>query len=114
MTTETLAAAPVAPLAPLSIAELGAHARALREQVAHAFIGQAVVFDQVLLALLAVLAEGPYRVAMGAVRSSPRRAIQGDHRQDGQASCTMRPRVTPATAGTAVSNAVRSALAATA
>ena len=61
MTTETLAAAPVTPLAPLSIAELGAHARALREQVAHAFIGQAVVFDQVLLALLAaghVLIEG--------------------------------------------------------
>ncbi len=61
MTTETLAAAPVTPRAPLSIAELGAHARALREQVAHAFIGQAVVFDQVLLALLAaghVLIEG--------------------------------------------------------
>ena len=61
MTTETLAAAPVAPLTPLSIAELGAHARALREQVAHAFIGQAVIFDQVLLALLAaghVLIEG--------------------------------------------------------
>jgi MoxR-like ATPase len=61
MTTETLAAAPVTPLAPFSIAELGAHARALREQVAHAFIGQAVVFDQVLLALLAaghVLIEG--------------------------------------------------------
>jgi len=61
MTTETLAAAPVTPLAPLSIAELGAHARALREQVAHAFIGQAAVFDQVLLALLAtghVLIEG--------------------------------------------------------
>ncbi len=61
MTTETLAAAPVTPLAPLSIAELGAHARALREQVAHAFIGQGAVFDQVLLALLAaghVLIEG--------------------------------------------------------
>jgi MoxR-like ATPase len=61
MTTETLAAVPVTPLAPLSIAELGAHARALRVQVAHAFIGQAEVFDQVLLALLAaghVLIEG--------------------------------------------------------
>jgi MoxR-like ATPase len=61
MTTETLAAVPATPLAPLSIAELGAHARALREQVAHAFIGQAEVFDQVLLALLAaghVLIEG--------------------------------------------------------
>ena len=61
MTTETLAAAPVTPLAPLSIDELGAHARALRVQVAHAFIGQADVFDQVLLALLAaghVLIEG--------------------------------------------------------
>jgi MoxR-like ATPase len=61
MTTETLAAAPVTPPPPLSIDELGAHARALREQVAHAFIGQAEVFDQVLLALLAaghVLIEG--------------------------------------------------------
>ena len=60
MTTETLAA-PATPPAPLSIAELGEHARALRTQVAHAFIGQAEVFDQVLLALLAaghVLIEG--------------------------------------------------------
>jgi MoxR-like ATPase len=61
MTTETLAVAPVTPPSPLSIDELGAHARALRTQVAHAFIGQAEVFDQVLLALLAaghVLIEG--------------------------------------------------------
>jgi len=61
MTTETLAAVPVIPPVPLSIDELGAHARALRVQVAHAFIGQAEVFDQVLLALLAaghVLIEG--------------------------------------------------------
>jgi MoxR-like ATPase len=60
MTTETLAA-PATPPAPLSIAELGEHARALRTQVAHAFIGQTEVFDQVLLALLAaghVLIEG--------------------------------------------------------
>ena len=60
MTTETLAAAATPP-APLSIAELGEHARALRTQVAHAFIGQTEVFDQVLLALLAaghVLIEG--------------------------------------------------------
>jgi len=60
MTTETLAA-PATPPAPLSIAELGEHARALRKEVAHAFIGQAEVFDQVLLALLAaghVLIEG--------------------------------------------------------
>ncbi|MHB1057759.1 MAG: AAA family ATPase [Rhodanobacter sp.] len=60
MSTETLAA-PATPPAPLSIAELGEHARALRAQVAHAFIGQAEVFDQVLLALLAsghVLIEG--------------------------------------------------------
>jgi len=60
MTTEILAA-PATPPAPLSIAELGEHARALRTQVAHAFIGQAEVFDQVLLALLAaghVLIEG--------------------------------------------------------
>ena len=61
MTTETLAAAAAAPPAPLSIDELGAHARSLRTQVAQAFIGQADVFDQVLLALLAaghVLIEG--------------------------------------------------------
>jgi MoxR-like ATPase len=61
MTTETLAAVPVISPVPLSIDELGAHARALRVQVAHAFIGQAEVFDQVLLALLAaghVLIEG--------------------------------------------------------
>jgi ATPase family associated with various cellular activities (AAA). len=51
MTTETLAAVPVIPPVPLSIDELGAHARALRVQVAYAFIGQAEVFDQVLLAL---------------------------------------------------------------
>jgi MoxR-like ATPase len=60
MTTETLVA-PATPTAPLSIAELGEHARALRAQVAHAFIGQTEVFDQVLLALLAsghVLIEG--------------------------------------------------------
>jgi MoxR-like ATPase len=60
MTTETLAA-PATPPAPLSIAELGEHARALRTQVARAFIGQTEVFDQVLLALLAaghVLIEG--------------------------------------------------------
>ena len=60
MTTETLAA-PATPPAPLSIAELGEHARALRTQVAHAFIGQTEVFGQVLLALLAaghVLIEG--------------------------------------------------------
>ncbi len=60
MTTETLIAAPTPP-APLSIAELGEHARALRAQVAQAFIGQVEVFDQVLLALLAsghVLIEG--------------------------------------------------------
>ena len=61
MTTETLAAAAAAPPAPLSIDELGAHARSLRTQVAQAFIGQTDVFDQVLLALLAaghVLIEG--------------------------------------------------------
>jgi MoxR-like ATPase len=60
MTTETLAA-PTTPPAPLSIAELGEHARALRTQVARAFIGQTDVFEQVLLALLAsghVLIEG--------------------------------------------------------
>jgi MoxR-like ATPase len=60
MTTETLIAAPTPP-APLSIAELGEHARALRAQVSQAFIGQVEVFDQVLLALLAsghVLIEG--------------------------------------------------------
>jgi MoxR-like ATPase len=60
MSTETLAA-PATPPASLSIAEIGEHARALRAQVAHAFIGQADVFDQVLLALLAsghVLIEG--------------------------------------------------------
>jgi len=60
MTTETLAAPATSP-APLSIAELGEHARALRTQVARAFIGQTEVFEQVLLALLAsghVLIEG--------------------------------------------------------
>ncbi|OOG59878.1 MoxR family ATPase [Rhodanobacter sp. C03] len=61
MTIETLTAAPATPPVTLSLAELGAHARALREQVARAFIGQTEVFDQVLLALLAaghVLIEG--------------------------------------------------------
>ena len=60
MTTETLTA-PATPPAPMSIAELGDRTRALRTQVAHAFIGQEVVFEQVLLALLAaghVLIEG--------------------------------------------------------
>jgi MoxR-like ATPase len=45
----------------MSITELGERTRALRTQVAHAFIGQEVVFEQVLLALLAaghVLIEG--------------------------------------------------------
>ncbi|HZX71620.1 MAG TPA: MoxR family ATPase [Rhodanobacter sp.] len=54
-------AVPAPPPALLSIAELGERTRALRAQVAHAFIGQEVVFDQVLLALLAaghVLIEG--------------------------------------------------------
>ena len=58
MTLDTLAAPA---LAPPSTAELGDHVRALREQVGRAFIGQAEVFDQVLLALLAtghVLIEG--------------------------------------------------------
>ena len=60
MSTETLAA-PATPPAPQSIAALGEHARALRTQVARAFIGQTEVFEQVLLALLAsghVLIEG--------------------------------------------------------
>ena len=60
MTIETLTA-PATPPAPMSITELGERTRALRVQVAHAFIGQEVVFDQVLLALLAaghVLIEG--------------------------------------------------------
>ncbi|WP_426687616.1 AAA family ATPase [Rhodanobacter ginsengiterrae] len=60
MSTETLAT-PATPLPPLSITELGEHARALRQQVTRAFIGQAEVFDQALLALLAsghVLIEG--------------------------------------------------------
>lgn len=60
MTTEN-PAVPVTPPVPLSIAELAEHARALRSQVARAFIGQTEVFDQVLLALLAtghVLIEG--------------------------------------------------------
>lgn len=60
MTTEN-PAAPVTPPVPLSIAELAEQARALRSQVARAFIGQTEVFDQVLLALLAtghVLIEG--------------------------------------------------------
>jgi len=58
MTLDTLAA-PALP--PPSTAELGDYVRALREQVGRAFIGQAEVFDQVLLALLAtghVLIEG--------------------------------------------------------
>ena len=58
MTLDTLAA-PALP--PPSTAELGDHVRALREQVGRAYIGQAEVFDQVLLALLAtghVLIEG--------------------------------------------------------
>src|SRR6185312_11013931 len=69
MTTETpiaLAAAPAAAPAaampmPMPIAELGERARALREQVGRAFIGQPEVFEQALLALLAaghVLVEG--------------------------------------------------------
>ncbi|AGG90286.1 AAA family ATPase [Rhodanobacter denitrificans] len=60
MSTETLAA-PATPPAPLSTTELGEHVRALRMQVARAFIGQTEVFEQVLLALLAsghVLIEG--------------------------------------------------------
>jgi MoxR-like ATPase len=60
MSTETLAA-PATPPAPQSIAALGEHTRALRTQVARAFIGQTEVFEQVLLALLAsghVLIEG--------------------------------------------------------
>ncbi|HEX7815305.1 MoxR family ATPase [Dyella sp.] len=50
-----------ADVTPLPLSELGARTIALREQVARAFIGQAEVFDQVLLALLAaghVLIEG--------------------------------------------------------
>jgi len=60
MTIETPAVPPVPPV-PLPIAEAGARVQALREQVAQAFIGQAEVCDQVLLALLAsghVLIEG--------------------------------------------------------
>ena len=60
MTTETHPAAAMPPT-PLTIAELGDRTRALREQVAQAFIGQTDIFDQVLLALLAgghVLIEG--------------------------------------------------------
>lgn len=60
MTTETLAT-PATPSVPLSINELGERTRALRAQVAQAFIGQEAVFDQVLLALLSaghVLIEG--------------------------------------------------------
>ncbi|MGY3040258.1 MoxR-like ATPase [Rhodanobacter sp. TND4EL1] len=60
MSTETLAV-PATPAPTLSIAELGEHVRALRHQVTRAFIGQAEVFDQALLALLAsghVLIEG--------------------------------------------------------
>jgi MoxR-like ATPase len=61
MTTEILPATPLVPPTPFSLDQLGTHARALREQVSRAFIGQADVFDQVLLALLAaghVLIEG--------------------------------------------------------
>ncbi|MEO7052489.1 MAG: AAA family ATPase [Rhodanobacter sp.] len=60
MTTEPFTA-PATPPAPMAITELGERTRALRAQVAHAFIGQQAVFDQVLLALLAaghVLIEG--------------------------------------------------------
>jgi MoxR-like ATPase len=60
MTPEILTA-PAKPPAPMSITELGERTRALRTQVAHAFIGQEAVFEQVLLALLAaghVLIEG--------------------------------------------------------
>ncbi|RUL76829.1 AAA family ATPase [Dyella choica] len=56
MTTETLA-----PAAPMAVDSIHARTHALRQQVAHAFIGQAEVFDQVLMALLAgghVLIEG--------------------------------------------------------
>ncbi|MFK2854032.1 MoxR family ATPase [Dyella humi] len=58
-TTETLA--PAAPLAPMTVDIIHARTSALRQQVAHAFIGQSGVFDQVLMALLAgghVLIEG--------------------------------------------------------
>jgi MoxR-like ATPase len=62
MTTDTtVTAAAVTSLTPLTIAELGDRTGALRKQVAHAFIGQTEIFDQVLLALLAgghVLIEG--------------------------------------------------------
>ncbi|MBN8922112.1 MAG: AAA family ATPase [Rhodanobacter sp. 68-29] len=61
MTTETPAAPAPAPAATMPIAELGERARALRDQVGRAFIGQPAVFEQVLLALLAsghVLVEG--------------------------------------------------------
>jgi MoxR-like ATPase len=59
MTTETLA--PAAPPAPMPVDVIQTHTAALRKQVAHAFIGQREVFDQVLMALLAgghVLIEG--------------------------------------------------------
>jgi MoxR-like ATPase len=58
-TPETLA--PVAPSAPMTVDIIHARTNALRQQVAHAFIGQTEVFDQVLMALLAgghVLIEG--------------------------------------------------------
>jgi len=61
MTTETLAAPAPAPAVPMSVDELGKRARALREQVGRAFIGQPEIVEQVLLALLAaghVLVEG--------------------------------------------------------
>lgn len=59
MTAETTAAPAAATAMPID--ELGQRARALREQVGRAFVGQPEVFDQVLLALLAaghVLIEG--------------------------------------------------------
>ena len=63
MTTETLVAPAAAPAVtmPMPIEALGERARALRDQVGRAFIGQPEVFEQALLALLAaghVLVEG--------------------------------------------------------
>jgi MoxR-like ATPase len=59
MTTETLA--PATPPPSMTVDLIHARTSTLRKQVAHAFIGQTGVFDQVLLALLAgghVLIEG--------------------------------------------------------
>jgi MoxR-like ATPase len=59
MTTETMA--PAAPPAPMPVDVIQTYVAALRKQVGHAFIGQADVFEQVLMALLAgghVLIEG--------------------------------------------------------